>query len=126
MIKRKSGSIINITSINAELGFPRNPAYVASKGGLKMLGKSLAKDWSNKGIRVNNLGPGYIKTDMTMKRYLNKKTRKEREDRTLMKRWGEKSDLIGPCVFLASDASKYITGQDIYVDGGWLVNSGLS
>ena len=65
MKKRKQGSIINITSINAELGFPRNPAYVASKGGLKMLGKALAKDWGKYGIRVNNLGPGYIRTEMT-------------------------------------------------------------
>lgn len=125
MIKKKSGSIINITSINAELGFPRNPAYVASKGGLKMLSKALAKDWGNLGIRVNNLGPGYIRTDMTMKRFLDKKSRQQRESRTILGRWGEKDDLIGPCIFLASDASNYVTGQDIYVDGGWLVN-GLS
>ena len=61
MKKQKTGSIINITSINAELGFPRNPSYVASKGGLKMLGKALAKDWGKYGIRVNNLGPGLSK-----------------------------------------------------------------
>ena len=73
MKKRKSGSIINITSINAELGFPRNPSYVASKGGLKLLGKSLARDWGIHGIRVNNLGPGYIITEMTKKSYKNKK-----------------------------------------------------
>ena len=73
MKKRKRGSIINITSINAELGFPRNPAYVASKGGLKMLGKALAKDWGKYGIRVNNLGPGYIKTNMTRGSFSNKK-----------------------------------------------------
>ena len=72
MLKQKNGSIINITSINAELGFPRNPAYNASKGGLKMLGKAFAKDWSKFGIRVNNIGPGYIKTEMTSKRFANK------------------------------------------------------
>ena len=72
MKKRKQGSIINITSINAELGFPRNPAYVASKGGLKMLGKALAKDLGKYGIRVNNLGPGYIRTEMTKNSYSNK------------------------------------------------------
>ena len=60
MKKNRSGSIINITSINAEFGFPDNPAYIASKGGLKMLGKSLARDCGKYGIRVNNLGPGYI------------------------------------------------------------------
>ncbi len=114
------GSIINITSINSELAFPSNPGYVASKGGLKMLGKALARDWGKYGIRVNNLGPGYIKTDMTISSYLNEKTRKKLEERTMLGRWGLIEDLIGPCIFLASDASKYITGQDIYVDGGWL------
>ena len=126
MLKQKNGSIINITSINAELGFPRNPAYNASKGGLKMLGKAFAKDWSKFGIRVNNIGPGYIKTEMTSKRFANKKTRLERQNQTLLGRWGEPDDLIGPCIFLASDASKYMTGQDLYIDGGWIINSGLS
>ena len=126
MLKQKNGSIINITSINAELGFPRNPAYNASKGGLKMLGKAFAKDWSKFGIRVNNIGPGYIKTEMTSKRFANKKTRLERQNQTLLGRWGEPDDLIGPCIFLASDASKYMTGQDLYIDGGWITNSGLS
>ncbi len=125
MLKNKKGSIINITSINAELGFPNNPAYVASKGGLKMLGKAFARDWGLHGIRVNNLGPGYIKTDMTKKSYSDEKTRKAREIRTMLGRWGEPKDIIGPCIFLSSDASAYITGQDIYVDGGWTTN-GLS
>ena len=122
MIKKNNGSIINITSINSELAFPSNPAYVASKGGLKQLGKSLARDWGKNGIRVNNLGPGYIITDMTKKSYLNNKTRKLRENQTMLGRWGTVDDLIGPCLFLASDASRYVTGQDIYVDGGWVSN----
>ena len=122
MIKKNKGSIINITSINAELGFPSNPAYVASKGGLKQLGKALARDWGKFGIRVNNLGPGYIITDMTKKSYSVKKTRKLRENQTMLKRWGTVDDLVGPCLFLASDASSYVTGQDIYVDGGWISN----
>ena len=123
MKRNRSGSIINITSINAELGFPRNPAYVASKGGLKMLGKALAKDWGKYRTRVNNLGPGYIRTDMTKSSYSNKKLREERAKHTMLGRWGDKDDLVGPCIFLASDASRYITGQDVYVDGGWLANS---
>ena len=122
MFKNKKGSIINITSINAELGFPNNPAYVASKGGLKMLTKALARDWGINGIRVNNIGPGYMKTEMTKKSYSNKKMRKARQANTMLSRWGESKDLIGPCIFLASDASGYITGQDIYVDGGWTAN----
>ncbi len=122
MKKQGFGSVINITSINAELGFPNNPAYVASKGGLKMLTKSFAKDYGKYGIRVNNLGPGYIKTDMTKKSFQSKTIQLAREKQTLLGRWGEVSDLVGPCIFLASDASAYITGQDIYVDGGWLAN----
>jgi len=125
MIKRKEGSIINITSLNAELAFPKNPSYIASKGGLKMVGKALAKDWGKFGIRVNNLGPGYIKTSMTKSSYSNRKTRLEREKQILLQRWGNMDDLVGPCIFLASDASKYITGQDIYVDGGWTANGGI-
>tara|TARA_B110000014_G_C20124092_1_gene597347 strand:+ start:3245 stop:4003 length:759 start_codon:yes stop_codon:yes gene_type:complete len=124
MKKYQSGSIINITSLNAELAFPKNPAYVASKGGLKMLTKALALDWGIYGIRVNNLGPGYIKTEMTKKSYSNKNLRLKRQSRTMLNRWGDVNDLIGPCIFLASDASKYVTGQDIYVDGGW-TSSGL-
>lgn len=122
MKKQKSGSIINMTSINAELGFPNNPAYIASKGGLKMLTKSFAKDYGKYGIRVNSLGPGYIKTDMTKKSFENKKTRIAREKQTLLGKWGNAFDLVGPCIFLSSDASKYVTGQDVYVDGGWLAN----
>ena len=125
MKKRRTGSIINVTSINAELGFPNNPAYVASKGGLRMLTKSLAKDFGKYGIRANNLGPGYIITEMTKNSYQNKKSRMIRQKHTLLGRWGDVTDLIGPCIFLASNASGYITGQDIYVDGGWLAN-GLS
>ena len=122
MKKRCAGSIINVTSINAELGFPNNPAYVASKGGLRMLTKSLAKDFGKYGIRVNNLGPGYFITDMTKNSYQNKKSRMIRQKHTLLGRWGNLSDLIGPCIFLASNASGYVTGQDLYIDGGWVAN----
>jgi len=125
MIKNKRGVIINITSINSKLAFPNNPAYVASKGGLRMLSKSLARDWGKFGIRVNNLAPGYILTEMTKKSFENKTTRKNRESRTMLGRWGIPEDLVGPCIFLCSDASNYITGLDLYVDGGWTYN-GLS
>lgn len=125
MYKKRSGCIINITSINAELGFPNNPHYVAAKGGLKMLTKALARDWGIYGIRVNNLGPGYFRTDMTKASYSNLRKRKSRSDRTMLGRWGSVEELVGPTIFLASDASSYITGQDLYVDGGWISN-GLS
>tara|TARA_B110000263_G_scaffold243744_1_gene250893 strand:- start:683 stop:1444 length:762 start_codon:yes stop_codon:yes gene_type:complete len=126
MKKNKHGSIINITSINAELGFPSNPAYIASKGALKMLSKSLAKDWGKYGIRVNSLGPGYIITKMTQKSFNNKKSNLLRKKHTLLNRWGTTDDLVGPAIFLASDSSQYVTGHDLYVDGGWLANGLVS
>lgn len=118
VMKSTGGSIINITSLNAELAFPDNPAYVAFKGGLKQLSKSLALDLGKYNIRVNNIGPGYMKTDMTKKGWAN--NRKLIEDRTILGRWGTPKDLVGTIIFLLSDASSYITGQDIYVDGGYL------
>jgi len=117
-MKKNGGSIINITSLNSELAFPNNPAYVAFKGGLKQLTKSLALDLGKYNIRVNNIGPGYIKTNMTKKSW--KYNRKKIEERTMLGRWGNPTDLIGASIFLLSEASSYITGQDIYVDGGWL------
>ena len=116
---KKGGSIINVTSLGSVLGFPDNPSYVSSKGGLKMLTKSLAVDLGKKGIRVNNLLPGYMKTAMTKKSFMNKDLKEERDKRIIMNRWGNPTDLIGPCIFLASDSSSYIPGSDILVDGGW-------
>ena len=120
MSKRKKGSIINITSLAAERGFIGNPSYQVSKAGLKQLTKALACDWGQKNIRINNVCPGYIKTPMTMRSFKNSKLKKNRDTRMILKRWGEPKDLVGPCIFLASDSSSYITGSDIFVDGGWL------
>ena len=114
-----NGSIVNITSIGAELGFPKNPAYVASKGGLKQLTKGLAYDWAQYGIRVNNVGPGYTQTKMTSESWSNEETRKLRSEHTLLNRWAQPDELVGMVLFLSSDMAEYITGQDIYVDGGW-------
>lgn len=119
MENKKPGSIINITSLGAEFGFPENPAYCAAKGGLKQLTKALAYDWAKYGIRVNNVGPGYMRTDMTKISWNDTALREERSRHMMLNRWGEPKDLAGVCVFLASNYSEYITGQDIYVDGGW-------
>ena len=100
--------------------FPDNPAYVAFKGALKQLTKSLALDLGKDGIRVNNVGPGYFRTDMTQKSWQDASLNERRKERTALGRWGQPSDLAGVTIFLSSDASSYITGQDIYVDGGWL------
>jgi len=121
MKSQGQGSIINITSLNAELAFPDNPAYVAFKGGLKQLTKALALDLGPFGIRVNSIGPGYIKTQMTSRSWADDAARTLRSERSVLKRWGEPNDLAGAVIYLASDAASFVTGQDLYVDGGWLI-----
>lgn len=116
---RPGSSIINITSIGSVLGFPDNPAYVAAKGGLRMMTKALAVDYGAFGIRVNALAPGYVHTDMTAKSFADPAQNERRRKHTCLDRWGTVEDLIGPAIFLASNASAYVTGQDILVDGGW-------
>lgn len=113
------GSIINITSIGSIFGFPDNPGYVASKGGVRALTKALAEDFSSKKIRVNNIVPGYIKTNMTKKSFNDPSLNKQRVDRMMIKRWGNVDDITYSAIFLASNASSYMTGTDLIVDGGW-------
>ena len=79
----------------------------------------MAIDYGQNNIRINNLCPGYILTNMTKKSYNNNKKRKERINRTILKRWGKPEDLVGAVLFLISDNSNYITGIDLEVDGGW-------
>jgi len=112
-------SIINITSIGSTIGFPDNPGYVASKGGLRMLTKALSIDLASKGIRVNAIALGYFRTAMTAGSYANIKSRYKRYDRMIIKRYGERGEVIGAAIYLASNASSYMTGQDICIDGGW-------
>jgi len=121
MIKNGGGSIINITSLNSELAFPDNPAYVTFKGALKQMTKSFALDLGKFNVRCNNIGPGYIKTEMTKGSWEDLDKRESRAQRTAIGRWGVPEDLAGAVVFLSSKASSYITGQDIYIDGGWLI-----
>jgi len=113
------GSIINVTSIGAALGFPGNPGYVASKGGLAALTRALALDHGTQGIRVNNLVPGYVRTAMTQASHADPIRREARAARTMLGRWGDPEELAGAVIFLASPASSYVTGTDLYVDGGW-------
>jgi len=122
MIKRKSGKIINIGSVQNELGRPTIAPYAASKGGLKMLTKGMAVDWAKYNIQVNGIGPGYFKTEMTRELYENPEFDAWLRSRTPSNRWGNPNELIGALLFLASDASSYINGQMIYVDGGLLAS----
>jgi len=115
----RGGSIINVTSIGSVMGFPDNPGYVAAKGGLRMMTRALAVDYGASGIRVNALAPGYIHTDMTAKSFADPEQNARRRRHTCLDRWGQVEDLVGAAVFLASDASAYMTGQDLFIDGGW-------
>ncbi len=118
MIPRKRGSIINICSVQSELGRPSIAPYAASKGGLKMLTKGMAIDWGQHGIRVNGLGPGYFATELNAALVADEKFSGWLTDRTPLGRWGEVGELSGAAVFLASDAASFVTGHILYVDGG--------
>ena len=118
-MNQKKGSIVAVTSIGSILAFPNNPGYIAAKGGLRMMSKALALDLGPSNIRVNSILPGYINTEMTATSYNDPISRESRASRTMLGRWGEANDLVGAAIFLASDASQYITGTDLIVDGGW-------
>jgi gluconate 5-dehydrogenase len=114
-----SAAIVNVTSINSIRGFPGNPGYVAAKAGLAGLTRALAADYAPDGIRVNALAPGYVATEMTAKSFADPVMHEDRRRHTMLGRWGQPADMIGAAIFLTSDASAYVTGQEIFVDGGW-------
>ncbi|MGF6241959.1 gluconate 5-dehydrogenase [Paraburkholderia sp. GAS38] len=118
MIERKRGKIINICSVQSELGRPNIAAYTASKGAVKMLTKGMAIDWGQHGIQVNGLGPGYFKTELTEALVKDETFSKWLIGRTPSRRWGDVEDLVGAAVFLASGASNFVNGHILYVDGG--------
>lgn len=101
-------------------GDKRVPAYAASKGGIDQLSKSMAHDWAHYKILVNAIGPGWVKTDVIAPLRQDKEREAEIYGRIPLERWADPEDLAGTAVFLASDASDYISGQTIFVDGGCL------
>jgi NAD(P)-dependent dehydrogenase (short-subunit alcohol dehydrogenase family) len=118
MIPCRYGRIVNIGSVTSVFGYAGLAPYCASRGGVKQLTMSLADDWGKSGITVNCLAPGWFKTDQNRMMYENKEWVDYLIDRIPLKRPGAPGDLAGTVVFLASDASEYITGQTILVDGG--------
>ena len=125
MIKKGHGKIINICSMMSELGRETVSAYAAAKGGLKMLTKNIAAEYGEYNIQCNGIGPGYIATPQTAP------LRTEGHpfnnfiiSKTPAARWGTTEDLVGPAVFLASDASDFVNGHVLYVDGGILASLG--
>jgi gluconate 5-dehydrogenase len=118
MIPRGRGKIINICSVQSELGRPGIAPYTASKGAIKMLTKGMAIDWGPHGINVNGLGPGYFKTELTEKLVADPAFTAWLVGRTPSRRWGDVQNLGGAAVFLASEASCFVNGHILYVDGG--------
>jgi len=116
----KAGRIINIGSLTCHGARPTTAAYASSKGGLLMLTKTLAVEWAKYNINVNAIGPGYIATDLTAPLQADEDFNKWVLSKTPLGRWGQPDDLVGTAVLLASKAGDFITGQIIYVDGGWL------
>ena len=116
----KAGKIISIGSLLCHAARATNAPYASSKGGLLMLTKSLAVEWAKYKINVNAIGPGYITTELTKPLWTDKEFDRWVLSKTPLERWGQPHDLVGTAVFLASSASDFITGQIIYVDGGWL------
>lgn len=120
MIARKKGKIINMCSMMSELGRPNVGAYAASKGGLKMLTKNMATEWAKHNIQANGIGPGYFTTELTKALQQDEKFNSFIINRTPAARWGLPEELVGAAVFLASDASNFVNGHIVYVDGGIL------
>jgi 2-deoxy-D-gluconate 3-dehydrogenase len=120
MIPNGGGKIINIASMMSFFGGITIPAYAASKGGVSQLTKALSNDWAAKGITINAIAPGYMDTQLNVALINNPVRNAEALNRIPMKRWGKGADLKGITVFLSSEASDYISGTVIPVDGGYL------
>ncbi|MXZ89482.1 MAG: glucose 1-dehydrogenase [Dehalococcoidia bacterium] len=119
LVDQGSGKVINVSSILGSVALPNQAAYASSKGAIDQLTKVLAIEWAAANVQVNGLAPTYFETDLTRPLYDDPERKAFIEDRTPMGRWGQPHELAGAVIFLASDASNFITGQTILVDGGW-------
>lgn len=118
MIARKRGRIVNIGSVQCELARPNIAPYTASKGAVKMLTKGMATDWGKHGLRINAIAPGYFRTELNRALVEDESFSAWLAGRTPMGRWGDVGELVGAAIFLASDASSFVNGHILYVDGG--------
>lgn len=121
MLPRAQGKIINICSLQSELARPSIGAYTAAKGGLRNLTRAMTAEWAAAGLQVNGIAPGYIQTDMSQRLVDDPEFNQWVIGRVPARRWGKPADLAGTAVWLASDASDYVNGQVIVVDGGMSV-----
>ena len=120
MLARGSGKIVNVASLLSFQGGVTVPAYAAAKGGVAQLTKALANEWAGRGINVNAIAPGYMRTDNTQALREDPVRSRQILERIPAGRWGEPPDLGGAAVFLASAASDYVNGHVLVVDGGWM------
>ena len=118
--KGRRGNIINVGSLLCFQGGLRVPAYAAAKAGLAIMSKGLSNEWASKGINVNVIAPGYIDTEMNTALMNDEARQKAILERIPAGRWGQPEDFKGVAVFLASDASAYVSGEIVTVDGGWM------
>lgn len=123
MLENGRGSIVNVASVLGLVGVGQIPqaSYAASKGGLVNLTRELAAQWARRGVRVNALAPAWFGTEMTDEMFADPNSQRWIRNRTPMGRPGETSELVGPLLFLASDAASYVTGHVLPVDGGWTI-----
>ena len=119
-LARQRGRVINVVSVGAAVGLPRLAAYCAAKAGVEALTRVLALEWAERQVTVNAIGPAFVATDMTARLRANPHLREGLVQRTPLGRLGEVEDVVGAAIYLASDAARYVTGQTLYVDGGWL------
>jgi 2-deoxy-D-gluconate 3-dehydrogenase len=120
MIEQGRGKIVNIASLLSFQGGVTVPAYTASKAGVAQLTKALANEWASKGINVNAIAPGYMRTDNTAALQKDETRNRQILERIPANRWGEPDDITGAALYLSSDASNYVNGHVLVVDGGWL------
>ena len=121
MLDRGYGKVINMSSILGTVALPNQLAYASSKGGVDQMTKVMALEWAKQGVRVNAIGPTYFETDMVAQIRNDPERFKFINERTPMGRWGYLPELEGIVIFLAAPASDFITGQTIYIDGGWTI-----
>lgn len=119
MITQGNGSIINVDSLNTYAPLRGTTPYAMSKASVLMMTRGLANEWGRHGVRVNSIAPGFILTDLTKKVWADKTMRAWGKTNTPLERLGTVSDLVGAAIFLASDASQFMTGQTLRVDGGF-------
>jgi len=120
MLEERRGKIVNVASLLSFQGGITVPAYAASKGGVAQLTKALANEWAPRGVNVNAIAPGYVRTENTAALQKNETRNRQIIERIPAGRWGEPSDLGGAAVFLSSRASDYVHGHLLVVDGGWM------